>query len=268
MALFEKFRKSVPMKLHSTLRWILPALIVAAPMLLTGSEIFRTSLPATTVSSVMEIPVPTDPTEEKTSSLKEIAQAVYQEIGLNAFNLDQQVFEQALKGFDKLTQLGKLGSDSILTIVDFSKPSTEKRLFVIDLKEKKVRFNTYVAHGQGSGDAFAKKFSNTHRSHQSSLGFYVTKGTYRGENGYSLKLEGVERGFNDNAMRRAIVVHGARYAEPKIISGQGKLGRSWGCPAVPMSEHKPIINTIKDGTCLFVYSPDKRYLQMSQMLNG
>jgi hypothetical protein len=132
----------------------------------------------------------------------------------------------------------------------------------VDLTNNKVVMNTYVAHGRNSGGEYAKRFSNRAESFQSSLGFYITGNTYRGEHGLSLRLEGLEPGFNDRAYKRAIVIHGATYI------GEGSAGRSYGCPAVPAKESKALINTIKNGTCLFIYHPQKKYLQGSKILKG
>ena len=131
----------------------------------------------------------------------------------------------------------------------------------------KVLFNTWVAHGQGSGTEYATSFSNTNSSHQSSLGFYVTGTTYNGIHGTSLRLFGMDEGYNDAAFDRDIVVHGADYVSEKFIKEREYLGRSWGCPAVPSNLSLPIINTIKDGTCLFIYYPEKNYLLASNWLN-
>jgi hypothetical protein len=167
-----------------------------------------------------------------------------------------------------MKESGELANEKIITIVDFSKPSSEKRMFIIDLENYKVLFNTYVAHGMQSGKEFANQFSNRPSSNKSSLGFYETLGTYMGGNGYSLRLQGVERGINDNANRRDIVIHGADYVDERLIHSQGYIGRSWGCPAVPRQLHKSIINKIKDGTCLFIFSPEKKYLASSKILNS
>ena len=181
--------------------------------------------------------------------------------------LSQQAFEYAMQGFNYLVEKGKLNNDRVISIVDFSQPSSRKRLFVIDLDQEKVVFNTYVAHGVNSGAASATRFSNTPESNESSLGFYETSNTYMGGNGYSLRLEGLEAGFNDNAARRAIVMHGAAYVNEALVNSQGYIGRSWGCPAVPEKLHKPIIDKIKNGTCLFIYSPDTYYLNHSRILH-
>ncbi len=192
---------------------------------------------------------------------------LYDSMRLNLMGLSQQTFDYAMKGFNYLVQTGKLANDNIISIVDFSMPSSKKRLFVIDLNHYKVVFNTYVAHGVNSGAAIANHFSNTPESNQSSLGFYETLNTYSGGHGYSLRLEGLERGINDNANRRDIVIHAAAYVNEALIQAQGYIGRSWGCPALPEKLHKPIIDKIKNGTCLFIYSPDKAYLNKSKILN-
>jgi L,D-transpeptidase catalytic domain len=194
------------------------------------------------------------------------AVSVYDSLDLGSLGLTRQAFEYAYKGFNYLKDAGKIENTDILSIVDFSKPSFEKRLFVIDLLTAKVLFNTYVAHGMNSGKAFAKRFSNSMNSLQSSLGFYETENTYNGKNGYSLHLMGLERGINNNAYRREIVMHGADYVNEDMIHAKGYIGRSWGCPAVPEELDAPIINQIKGGTCLFIFSPDKNYIKRSRIL--
>jgi len=191
--------------------------------------------------------------------------SVYDSLHLNLKGLSQQAFDYAKKGFDKLIAEGKLLNDSIISIVDFSEPSNKKRLFILDLKNYKVLFNTLVAHGKNTGQEWATSFSNENSSLKSSPGFYITRETYEGHNGYSLKLDGVERGINDKAYERGIVVHGAAYVNDDIANARGFIGRSWGCPAVPVQVSKPIINTIKNGTCLFVYHPS--YINRSPILN-
>ncbi len=192
--------------------------------------------------------------------------SVYDSLDLKVAGLSREAFDNARKGFEKLVAQGKLENSSIISIADFSQPSTKKRLYIIDLKNYKLLFNTWVAHGRNSGREMATSFSNQQSSYKSSPGFYVTKETYNGSHGYSLKLEGVEKGINDNAYDRAIVVHGADYVNPSLISAQGFIGRSLGCPAVPVTMAKPIINTIRNGTCLFIYNPGNSYLNQSTML--
>ena len=191
----------------------------------------------------------------------EAASLLYDELNLKALGLNEEAFDYAYQGYRHLLEKDKISDQDYLTICDFTQSSREKRLYVIDITNNKVVENTYVAHGHNSGGEYARRFSNKLRSKQSSLGFYITKNTYVGEHGLSLRLEGMEPGFNDKAYRRAIVVHGANYI------GNGSTGRSYGCPAIPKQESQRIINTIKNGTCLFIYHPDKKYLQGSKILN-
>jgi hypothetical protein len=192
--------------------------------------------------------------------------SVYDSLQLSDFGLSKQAYNYAIRGFKFLRSMGKLNNDSIISIVDFSLSSAKKRLFVIDIKNYQVLYNTYVAHGRKSGAEYAKLFSNSPRSNKSSLGFYVTGDTYSGEHGYSLHLEGEEKGINDNAFKRAIVMHSADYVNEDFIRSKGYIGRSLGCPAIPEKVYKPIIDEIKDGSCLFLYSPNKYYLSHSKFL--
>jgi hypothetical protein len=193
---------------------------------------------------------------------------LYFNSGLAESGLQFNVLDMAMKGFSKLREKGLAGADSILTIIDFTKSSKEKRLYVVDLKNQEIAFQSVVSHGRNSGQEYARSFSNKPTSNKSSLGFYVTRGTYRGGNGYSLRLEGTETGINDMAMRRAIVMHGADYANEAVINSKGYLGRSLGCPAVPEKINKKIIDKIKEGNVLFVYYPDANYIKRSKLLNG
>lgn len=182
--------------------------------------------------------------------------------------LSYDVFEKAYKGYMNLRNAGKLNKNKdLLTVVDFTKSSTKKRMWVFDLKTQKLLINDYVAHGQGSGEEFATVFSNTENSHQSSLGFYVTGEIYNGEHGASLRLHGMDNGYNSAAFDRAIVVHGADYVCTDFIRAQNRLGRSWGCPAVSNQVVKKLINTVENGTCLFIYAADKKYLAKAYWLN-
>lgn len=176
-------------------------------------------------------------------------------------------FSIGLKGFNNLKINRKEIKKDILTLIDFSLDSTKKRLWVINLKTKKVLFNDLVAHGQNSGSKFANKFSNAPETHMSSLGFYLTGNTYSGKHGLSLFLNGMDSDFNDNAYKRSIVLHGAKYVSPDFVKKHGRLGRSWGCPAVSMDIYKDVIATIKDGSCLFIYYPDQDYLSTASTLN-
>lgn len=193
---------------------------------------------------------------------------LYDQWNLQAAGLSKEAFEMAWKGYSVLDEKNSLTKNNLLTIIDYSKPSTEKRLFVLDMTTGEVLFNSLVAHGRRSGQNYATDFSNKEDSHQSSLGFYVTLNTYFGENGYSLKLKGCETGINDKAYNRAIVMHGADYVSEKFIRQNGYLGRSYGCPAVPKEVSKKIIDVIKEGSCMFLYYPSKKYSIQSKILNS
>lgn len=195
-----------------------------------------------------------------------IISGIYDSLKLNVTGLSRQAFQVAMEGFEYLVKAGKITNDKIISVIDFSQPSSKKRLFVIDLDAKIILFNTYVAHGVNSGKEFARSFSNTPQSNKSSLGFYETMDTYNGKNGYSLHLQGLEKGINDNADSRAIVMHGADYVSENLLQKQGYIGRSFGCPAVPEKLHRPIIDQIKNGTCLFIYSPSRQYFIHSRLM--
>lgn len=184
-----------------------------------------------------------------------------------ADNLDPTVLKLSLKAYLKAREEG-LDQKEMLTIIDYSKPSTERRLWVIDLKDGKVLFNTWVSHGRNSGEVNATSFSNEPGSLKSSYGVFETMTVYEGHNGESLHLKGLEPGINDNAYRRSIVMHGAWYVSPRVIDEYGTLGRSWGCPAVREQLAKPIINTIKGNTILFAYYPNQKWLKTSEFLSG
>lgn len=174
----------------------------------------------------------------------------------------------ALSGYAALNNNGKILKKDILTIVDFSKPSTEERLFVINLKTKQVIAKSLVAHGRNSGEIWASKFSNKAESYQSSLGFYICNETYEGKNGFSLRLDGQETGINDKARDRGVVIHGADYVSKQFIANNGKLGRSQGCPALPLEKNEQIISLLKGGSCLFIYHPNTFYKTHSTILKN
>ncbi len=176
-------------------------------------------------------------------------------------------FSLAMEGYRTLKiQHAGINKD-ILTLIDFSKPSNEKRLWIIDLKTGKVLIHDWVAHGKNSGNQFAEVFSNTPNSNTSSLGFYITGETYFGKHGLSLFLNGMDEGYNNNARKRAIVLHGADYVSEDFIHKYGRLGRSLGCPSVSMNIYKQVIDTICDGSCLFIYYPDQNFISNSSVLN-
>jgi hypothetical protein len=191
--------------------------------------------------------------------------SAYDSLQLNLKGLSNQAYEYARTGFEKLLEEGRVLNDSIISIIDFSLPSNKKRLFIIDVKNYKVLYNTLVAHGKNTGKEWATNFSNQNSSHMSSPGFYITRETYQGKHGLSLKLQGLESGINDKAYERGIVVHGASYVSDAIANSNGFIGRSHGCPAVPDPLSTPIINTIKGGSCLFIYHPS--YIDRSVVLN-
>ncbi len=197
-------------------------------------------------------------TENKTDALQDF---------LSCFSVvSDDVMKYALSGYAQLNNEGKINKKDIITILDFSKPSTEERLFVINLKTKRVVAKSLCAHGRNSGEIWAEKFSNNNESYQSSLGFYVANETYCGSKGFSLKLDGLEPGINDNARNRGVVIHGADYVSKDFINNNGKLGRSQGCPALPMEKNEKIINLIKGGSCFFIYHPNKNYKKQSAVL--
>ncbi len=191
--------------------------------------------------------------------------SVYTKLHLQELGLSTTAFNLAVKGWEKLRTQGEV-SKNLISICDFTQSSKNKRLYIIDMGTGQLLFNTLVAHGKNTGEEFAQSFSNENSSNKSSLGFYVTKETYQGQHGLSLKLTGEEPGFNDHAEERSIVMHGADYVCESFIAQCGRLGRSFGCPSVPVEMRDKIINTIKDGTCLFVYYPDSKYLTASKLL--
>lgn len=196
------------------------------------------------------------------------ADSIYDTLHLLQAGLQEEAFELAYEGYYKLLEQGRMLKKDVLTIADFSKPSSEKRLFVIDMEEGKILFQTLVAHGRKSGLIYATEFSNKPESNKSSLGFYLTMQTYYGGKGYALKLQGLEKGINDNAFERAIVLHGSDYVTSQFANSNGYLGRSLGCPAVPTKQTKAIINSIKNGSLLFIYHPTEEYKTKSTILNS
>jgi len=191
------------------------------------------------------------------------ADYIYERLHLSEMGLKQLVFNKALVGLNVLTLQNQLIKKGIVSIVDFSQSANAKRLYIIDLTNEKVVYNTYVAHGRNSGEEFAVSFANKVNSYKSSLGFYITENTYQGAHGLSMRIKGIEKGINDDALSRGIVMHGADYVSESFIKNCGRLGRSQGCPAVPTTLCMPIINYIKEGSCLFMYYPDAVYSRMS-----
>lgn len=193
--------------------------------------------------------------------------SIYNRLGIDsASGLSREAFYNAYKGYQYLLEKGKLKRPELLSICDMSQSSTKKRLWVIDLEHSRILFNTYVSHGRNSGGEYATSFSNLNSSHKSSLGFMITAETYTGKAGYSMRFDGVEKGINDNVRTRDIVMHGSTYVNENRADSY--MGRSYGCPAVSYAEHKSIINTIKGGSCFFIYHTDNWYNRNSGILNA
>jgi hypothetical protein len=180
-------------------------------------------------------------------------------------SLDKRVLKLALTAYENASEKGAV-KKPVLTVIDYSLPSSKQRMWIFDVKSEKLLYNTFVAHGQNSGMNVPNHFSNTPSSKATSLGTFITRDTYIGSKGYSLNLQGLEKGFNDNAYSRRVVMHGAWYMEPTFIKKAGRAGRSWGCPSIAQTMAKPVINTIKNGSVIFAYYPDRNYLSHSGYL--
>jgi hypothetical protein len=199
-----------------------------------------------------------------------ISQAVtiYSNMKLVNQGLDEKAFEYAWRGYHNLLKKGLIHKRTVLSICDFSQSCCSKRMYVIDVQHRKLLYRTYVAHGQNSGEEYATSFSNEPESFKSSLGFYVTDRIYYGRNGLSLRLNGVDSGYNDLALKRKIVLHGSTYVGDKYMENFGTLGTSLGCPALPSAMSSRIIRAVKNGSCLFIYHPTQQYLDNSPVING
>lgn len=210
------------------------------------------------VSEAVAAPVVEAPAEAP----KAVTAQITTTFASRADGLSPKVLRMALDAMAAARARGISGRDDLLTVIDYSLPSTQPRLWVLDLANGKVLFHELVAHGQGSGDNYATRFSNNNNSHQTSLGLFLTAGTYEGGNGYSLRLKGLDKGFNDRAEERHIVMHGAWYVSAEHARAQGRLGRSWGCPALSQQSAGPVIDTIKGGSFVFSYaSADPTWLR-------
>jgi hypothetical protein len=193
---------------------------------------------------------------------------LYDYMSLERSGLNEKAFEYAWRGYHNLLKKGIIRKKSVLSICDFSQSSCSKRMYVIDVRHKKLLYRTYVAHGQNSGAEYADSFSNEPDSYKSSLGFYVTKKTYYGRNGLSLRIAGVDTGYNDLAGKRNIVLHGSSYVSLKYMNNNGAIGTSLGCPALPSNMSPKIIRAVRNGSCFFIYHPTQKYLQESSVING
>jgi hypothetical protein len=201
------------------------------------------------------------------SNALSFAQSVYNNVKAHSVSTpDFECFSKALQGFNRLKQEGKIKKD-ILTLIDFSKSSNTKRLWIIDMATQTVLYNTLVAHGRNSGDEYANSFSNAGSSNKSSLGFYATGEIYVGKHGQSLRLDGLEQGINNNARNRSVVMHAADYVSDSFIKMHHRLGRSQGCPALPANLTKEVINLLKGKSCLFIYHPSQSYTSASKLLS-
>lgn len=222
--------------------------------ILVSSSFMRISgLEKNAPSAPVESPVPADP---------------WLTSGLQRTAISEQAFRLALRGYDRLLESGAIAPGTRLAIADFSRPSTQERLAIYDVSEQRLLTTSLVAHGRNSGNLMATRFSNIPQSYMSSLGFYLTAETYSGKHGYSLRLDGLEPGFNDKARERAVVIHGADYATRSFVTQHGRLGRSFGCPALPAARSSEIIDEIKDRQVLFIYADDETYLTGSPLLNS
>lgn len=241
-------------------RYIVPGLILALSLTLLSFVNPGISKSAPVTDSLVSYEAPATASKSMLSSL-------YESLDLSGFGLSKEAFDYAVKGYQKLVDNGEVEKNKYLTVIDFSQSSRKKRFYLIDVENQELVVNTFVSHGKNSGVDMAKSFSDRINSNQSSLGFYVTKGTYTGKHGLSLRLSGKERGFNANAEPRAIVVHGADYVNAGRVNS-GFMGRSQGCPALPMKDYAKVINLIKDGSVMFIYHPSQNYIQQSQLING
>lgn len=208
-----------------------------------------------------DLPVPKltgDFTEDVHSLAEDYCKRIYCDAGLEG-KLDYEVYRRAFKGITEISAPKK----DILTIIDYTKPSCDKRFFVIDLVNRKLLYYTLVAHGRNSGELVCNKFSNKPNSLQSSPGFFLTAEEYNGSQGYSLRLDGMEPGLNDKVRARAVVIHGAEYVAQHYVDDVGYIGRSFGCPALPLNVNKKIIDLIKGGSCLYIHTNDKNYTNLT-----
>jgi L,D-transpeptidase catalytic domain len=256
-----------PLKSVSTTGLI--AMLLIAPVLISGNrpENPEKKMPFFAAPAVALASVP-----EAIKSTREIiieeAQTVYEGMNLKRVGLSEKAFTYAWQGYKQLLEAGQIYKKGILTICDFSQSSRRRRMYIVDVENQKLLVQTFVAHGRNSGGEYARRFSNSPESHKSSLGFYITRNTYFGGHGLALNIEGLEKGFNDKADARNIVVHGSRYVGVNHLRNNPFNGRSFGCPAIPAKETKKIIHTIKGGSVFFIYHPTKDYLERSTLLNG
>jgi hypothetical protein len=242
-------------------------LAIAAGLLAPRSmDAASTAVPKTTTPVEVRARVEAAPAVAKTTAARSAALSSesFEERG----SIDTSVLDLALGAASCAVKSGAVGQPRTLTVIDYSRPSSEKRLWVYDLNTRELLYEELVAHGQGTGANLATKFSNLPDSHQTSLGLFVTDETYVGRNGYSLRLDGLDKGWNDRARDRAIVMHGAPYVSPQFVKATGRLGRSHGCPAVSDAVARRLIDRVKGGGLVFAYYPDATFLKTSKYLGG
>jgi hypothetical protein len=244
------------------------SLLVISLLTVTGNtNLFSTV--HSSASASHPVPVSIESTKGKLTrfNFEDSIRSLYHSIGLEKAGMNYTVFRYGMIGFYSLEQQGKLSGRKIVSFIDFSKPSTEKRFYTIDLARKSLKFHSLVSHGKNTGQNIATSFSNIPHSNQSSLGFYVTGETYIGSKGYSMRLDGIDGTFNDKMRERAVVMHDAAYVSENWVRKYGRLGRSQGCPALPKEISRTVIDTIKDKTLIFAYFNDKEYLATSKHLD-
>ncbi len=244
----------------------LPAILLTLIGLSSGSYLPEvSSVAADSAPAPVSLPAPVVTVTEAPAAVPAAVPAISSPattlLAKGADGLSPKVLAMALDAVKCAKTRGVSGREDLLTVIDYSLPSTEPRLWVLDLERGEVLYHELVAHGRGTGDNYATKFSNLNDSHQTSLGLFRTGGTYQGGNGYSMKLQGLDKGFNDRAEARYIVMHGAWYVSPEQARAQGRLGRSWGCPALSEKMAPKVIDTIKNGSFVFSYGGDQDWLQ-------
>ena len=240
----------------------LPAILLTLVGLSSGSYLPEVStLAADSAPAPVSVQAPAVVVTEAPAAVPAVTSPATALLANGVDGLSPKVLAMALDAVACAKTRGVTGREDLLTVIDYSLPSTEPRLWVLDLERGKVLFHELVAHGRGTGDNYATRFSNLNDSHQTSLGLFRTGGTYQGGNGYSMKLQGLDKGFNDRAEARYIVMHGAWYVSEQQARTQGRLGRSWGCPALSEKMAPKVIDTIKNGSFVFSYGGDQDWLQ-------
>jgi hypothetical protein len=231
-----------------------------------GATATATATPAR--QDIVVAPAPTADAPRAVTPLPSVPSNAIDLEAAAAHGLSREVLELALTAVNTAVDSGTISRPPTLTVIDYSKPSVEPRLWVFDLENGELLYKELVAHGKNTGENFAQHFSDTMNSRQTSIGLFVTADTYVGSNGYSLRLDGLEPGFNANARDRAIVMHGAPYVGEDFAKTQGRLGRSWGCPALRPAVAREVIDRIRGGSAIFSYYPDETWLKTSKFLNA